>query len=149
MKKVSVFCFILSFLAVVYELKAAELPLCDNEKLAEIVFDQLKEVSKSGEINSPLNIRTSELVLKYTKALKEMEVEKFDPKEEYAISDKIMELKINKSMSLEKMRLCKGQYEGTDNRIYALLYEKSDSVQVFIVTILAGKQQEKEIVIEN
>ena len=149
MKKSGVFCFVLSLFSLIQSARAGDLPLCDDEMLMAVVSEQIQDISKLNTIDSPINIRFSELVLKYTNVLKEVNIENFDAKEDFDISDRIMELKINKNLEFKDMRLCKGVYEKGENKTYALLYENGENINVFVVTSIGDKIKRTDKTIEN
>ena len=149
MKKICIFVFILFFLFAFDEVKAIELPLCDDARILGIISEQIKEIGKSNNINSPTNTRTSELALKYAKIMEDVNIENFKQEEDFSISDKIMELKMNKYLTFSDMRLCKGMYEKVKNKIYALIYRDGENVTAFVITALSDQRKETEKMIEN
>ena len=149
MRKISIFNFVFVFFVLIFEAKAAELPLCDDVRVAEIVSEQFADIKKSNNVNSPINARILELAERYIKVMKEIDIENFKPEEEFAISDKIMELKVNRYQTLNDMRLCKGTNEKAKNKTYMLLYNNGDKTMAFVITLLSDQRKEAEKIIEN
>lgn len=149
MKKFGAYGFILSLIAFIQSAKAVDLPLCNDERLTAVVSEQIQDISKSNPIDSPINIRFSKLILKYTNVLEEVNIENFDAKEDFDISDRMVELKVNKNLEFNDMRLCRGTYERGENKTYVLLYADGENINAFVVTSVGDKIKRADKTIEN
>ena len=141
MRKIGIFAGIFSVFCFILPAKSAELPLCNDARLQNVISEQIKNINEENVKKSPLNTRFSALFQKYLVSLQEIDVEKFDKKEDYSISDGIMELKVNKGYGVDDVRLCKSSYNGEENRVYAMIYADDDGeFNVEITAVIKGEK---------
>ena len=51
----------------------------------------------------------------------------------------MVELKVNKNLEFNDMRLCRGTYERGENKTYVLLYADGENINAFVVTSVGDK----------
>jgi len=145
MKKNGVFAILCCFFAFSNAARADDLPLCNDERLEEIVSEAINTHDNKGEILSPLGARSFELIKKYGKELAEVDIHNADFEDTPLIKDKILELKINKDIHPEDMRLCKGTYTKIKNTVYALIYPEAGEINVYVITSMGSDKRDYEI----
>ena len=144
MRKVSFFGFVCGFAAFIQGAMAADLPFCNDAEIVRIVAEEIQAMGKKERILSPMNVRSFELIKKYGGNMAEIDMKKLNEEKVYSIRDKIMELKVNKSLSLDDIRLCKGTYTKVKNDVYALIYPNGEYVGVYTFVSLIDDIKENE-----
>ena len=149
MQKISIFSAFFGAFFSFMPARAADLPLCNDDDLTAFVAAEIEELGKNEYLSSPLDIRAFELIKKYAKNLIEINPESDDGAYASIIKDKIMELKINKDLSIEDIRVCKSEYAKVKNNIYALIYPNADAIYAYVFSSIGDNQREGEKAIKN
>ena len=124
MKKL--FIIITVFLSMVSYAKAEEqvpLPLCNDSELAEKLSSKIKEAYKVKYADDDLySKRQRKLFLKNVRDLEEVNVSEIN-KSNFDFYSKYTELKINKALTAEDIRVCKLKKNNNLKKVYLLIYK--------------------------
>ena len=146
MKKIKLFCFILSILVITKGVFANELPSCNDKAFVQRVVAEINTRRDDRLKRSSLNIRFSKLLTKHSEIMEEVEISSFENKISYSIADKIMELKVNNNYKNDDMRLCKSIYNKAKEDFFTLSYNDEEKVFVYIVSENEnGEENQKKI----
>lgn len=134
MKKI--FLILLMFVCLTSYVNAEEkapLPLCDDLYLIEKLSDKIKEVYNKKNIGDDLySRRQRKLFLKNLSSLAEIRVEEIN-KNNFDFYSKYTELKVNKNLSLDDIRICNLKDNKKLNKIYIFIYNYKDETYVDFV----------------
>ena len=123
---------------------AVSKPSCHDKKLLNKVLARIAQYYQENPQHSIKDWRHQNLLLKNLENFEEVDLAHFSPQENYAVSDKLIEYKINHGIREENMLLCQSQNE---NKIYLLIYPKNNFYTVEILNF-ADSFQGKNLRVE-
>jgi len=127
------------------EREVTSLPLCDDEKLIKETSDYIKKYFDSIPNEGTIYRRRRYFILNNLDKFKEVNIEDYKTAETSPVSDIIADVKVNKGLVDENIRLCKNQssdkYAG---QIYALIYPAEDGYEVHLINLSIKQTVGKE-----
>lgn len=115
-------------------------PTCENARLSEKVLQRIKQYYADHKEISIVNQRRQALLLKNLNKFSAVPVSTFNPKNNYSVADRLIDIKINEGIPEEKISLCKSQ---SKENIYLLIYPTGSFYTVEIVNF-PGQKNSKE-----
>lgn len=77
--------------------------------------------------------RAQKLAVKNTAEFEELSVADFVPRDNYRVANRIISYKINRGLSNEDMRLCRGNNPVLKSQLYLLLYPQNGGISADII----------------
>ncbi len=130
--------------AFISDTPAVSKPSCGDKKLTDKVLARIAQYYKKNPQRSIMDLRHQNLLLKNLESFEKVDLTRFSPQENYAVSDKLIEYKINRGIKEEDMQLCRSQNE---NKIYLLIYPENNFYTVEILNF-ADSAQGKNLSLE-
>ena len=130
--------------AFISDTPAVSKPSCGDKKLTDKVLVRIAQYYKKNPQRSIMDLRHQNLLLKNLESFEKVDLTRFSPQENYAVSDKLIEYKINRGIKEEDMQLCRSQNE---NKIYLLIYPENNFYTVEILNF-ADSAQGKNLSLE-
>lgn len=88
--------------------KPVALPDCNDARLLELTRRQLAAFQAAEGAGNLYDRRAQKLAVKNTAEFEELSVADFVPRDNYRVANRIISYKINRGLSNEDMRLCRG-----------------------------------------
>lgn len=121
------------------------LPACDDEKFIKEAFDYIKKYFDTVPNEGTIYRRRRYFILNNLDKFKEVNVENYKTAETSPVSDIIADVKVNKGIVDENLRLCKNQspdrYAG---EVYALIYPAEQGYEVRLINLSVKQTIGKE-----
>lgn len=121
------------------------LPACDDEKLIKEAFDYIKKYFDTVPNEGTVYRRRRYFILNNLDKFKEVNVENYKTAATSPVSDIIADVKVNKGIVDENLRLCKNQspdkYAG---EVYALIYPVEQGYEVRLINLSVKQTIGKE-----
>lgn len=108
-------------------------PLCNEPKILEKILEKIKKYQQENPKSSIIENRKYALMLKDLRSFEEIDPQKLDIKNNYAVADKLITTKINKNVTEDQLRLCQSTGEGISKDLYLLIYRKNYETIVDII----------------
>ncbi len=105
-------------------------PSCDNPRLLEKVLARIEQYYKETPSPSIVDKRRQALMLRQLETFVPVDVNSFPPKENYAVADRLIDIKINDGIKSQDLSLCKSKGE---REIYLLIYPQDSFYTVEII----------------
>lgn len=121
------------------------LPSCEDEKLLELAKDYITSYFENSKNEGTLYRRYRHFILHNLNQFIEVNVANYKTAQAAPVSDMIADIKVNKGIMEENIRLCKNQskdrYAG---KMYMIIYPKeAESFQVDLVNLTPNKSENK------
>ncbi len=105
-------------------------PQCDNPRLLEKVKARIEQYYQQQKQTSIIDERRQVLMLKKLKTFTPVDVQNFPPQENYAVADRLIDIKINEGVKAQDLSLCKSSGE---REIYLLIYPQNNFYTIEII----------------
>jgi len=115
-----------------------ELPDCNNPKLVEEVRSAISEHLAEHNSGSIVEQRKRKLILKSIDQYSEVEIAKFDNKQNYDVADELIMTKINRRIKEKNMRLCVSEGK---KKLYLLIYPEDFRYQVQVIGFIPRQKE--------
>ena len=115
-------------------------PNCNNPRLLEKVLARISAYYEKHPQFSIMDQRQQVLLLKSLKKFQEISLKNFQPKDNYALADRIIDIKINDGIKEKDLSLCKSL---GDREIYLLIYPQKSFYTIEIINF-PGQINSKE-----
>ena len=122
------------------------LPTCENEKLQEVAKDYVNSYFANSKNEGTLYRRYKHFILQNLNQFKEENIANYKTAQTRPVSDIIADIKVNKGIPEENIRLCKNQskdhYAG---KMYMIIYpQETDVFQVNLINLTPYKKENKD-----
>ncbi len=105
-------------------------PQCSSPRLLEKVLARIAQYYKEKPISSIVEQRKQVLMLKKLNGFEPIDINSFEPKTNYAVADRLIDIKINDGVKAADMSLCKST---GDREIYLLIYPQNNFYTIEII----------------
>lgn len=105
-------------------------PECNNPRLLEKVLKRIEQYYQEKKQTSIIEQRKQALLLKKLEKFQSVDINNFIPKENYAVADRLIDIKINDGIKAKDMSLCKSMGE---REIYLLIYPQNGFYTIEII----------------
>lgn len=123
---------------------AVFLPQCNNPRLFEKVLSGIEKYYQENPKTSIVERRQQLLLLKRLEGFKAVDISSFKPETNYAVADRLIDIKINQGLKAEDMTLCQSMGE---KDIYLLVYPQNNLYTVEIINFLGVPASKKFTVV--
>ena len=113
--------------------KPVALPDCNDARLLELTRRQLAAFQAAEGAGNLYDRRAQKLAVKNTAEFEELSVADFVPRDNYRVANRIISYKINRGLSNEDMRLCRGNNPVLKSQLYLLLYPQNGGISADII----------------
>lgn len=118
-------------------IEKVSLPDCEDKKLIETTESYIKEFFDKVPNEGTIYRRRRYFILKNLDKFKEENIANYKTAETSPVSDIIADIKVNKGIAEENMRLCKNQskdqYAG---KVYILIYPDENEIKVRVINLV-------------
>lgn len=105
-------------------------PQCDSSRLLEKVLARIAQYYTEKPTSSIVEHRKQVLMLKKLKGFEAVDINSFEPKTNYAVADRLIDIKINDGVKAADLSLCKST---GDREIYLLIYPQNNFYTIEII----------------
>lgn len=105
-------------------------PQCSSPRLLEKVLARIAQYYKEKPTSSIVEQRKQVLMQKKLNGFEAIDINSFEPKTNYAVADRLIDIKINDGVKAADMSLCKST---GDREIYLLIYPQNNFYTIEII----------------
>lgn len=106
-------------------------PQCDNPRLLAKVLSRIEQYYKENPQTSIIERRKQALMMQRLNKFEPVDLNKFQPKDNYAVADRLIDIKINDGIKAKDLSLCKSV--GEEREIYLLIYPQNNFYTIEII----------------
>jgi len=114
------------------------MPRCDNSALMKRVLEKIAQYQESHPQNTIVGQRRQALIFKTLDQFEEIKVANFENAENYRVADVLLMDKINRGLSDDDIRLCRGN--GVDG-VYLVIFRDKEAYRVEIVNFVPLREE--------
>lgn len=121
------------------------MPECGDEELQSRVRKIIADAQEKQSGKNIYDRRKQILIVKNTAQFKEVDLNTFQPADDYNVANHIIDYKINDQEVLENMRLCVGENPFMDDKLYLLMHPKDGKLQIDILNFNSPDVENRDL----